>query len=106
VTKPVALGGESGRHSGTIAERIGEVNLVLNVSTSAGGSVRIELQDEMGKPIPGCALADCDEIVADSIERPVTWNDKADVSRLAGKPLRVRFQLKDADVFSMQFRTN
>jgi len=58
----------------------------------------------MGKPVPGYSLADCDEIFADSIELPVTWKGKSDVSRLAGKPLRVRFQLKDADVFAMRFR--
>ncbi len=31
--------------------------LVLNYSTSAGGSVRVEIQDESGQPIPGFSLA-------------------------------------------------
>ena len=33
--------------------------LVINFSTSAAGSVRVEIQDRDGQPIDGHALADC-----------------------------------------------
>jgi hypothetical protein len=77
--------------------------LTLNFSTSAAGSVRVEIQDPNGQPLPGFALADCEETFGDAIERPVAWRSGKDVSTLAGKPVRLRFALKDADVFSYRF---
>ena len=78
--------------------------LVLNVSTSAAGSVRVELQDEGGYPIAGYGLDDCPEIYGDDLERTVRWEGGGDVSALAGRPVRMRMVLKDADVYSFQFR--
>lgn len=77
--------------------------LELNVATSAAGSVRVELQDAAGKPLAGFALEDCDELFGDSLQRAVSWKGSQDVSGLAGKPVRVRFAIKDADVYALQF---
>ncbi|MEE3371518.1 MAG: hypothetical protein VX346_19455 [Planctomycetota bacterium] len=77
--------------------------LLLNFSTSAAGSARVEIQDEDGKPINGFSLAECPEIFGDSNARSVTWKRGADLSALAGKPVRLRFELKDADLYSFQF---
>ncbi len=77
--------------------------LVINYSTSAVGSVRVELQDADGKPEPGFTLADSIEIWGDEIERTVAWKSGHDVGRLAGRPVRVRFVMKDADLYSMRF---
>jgi hypothetical protein len=77
--------------------------LRINFSTSAAGSVRIEIQDESNRAAPGFALTDCEEIVGDSIARTVAWKGSSEVSRLAGKPVRLRFVMKDADVFAVQF---
>ena len=41
--------------------------------------------------------------VGDELDRRVTWNGNADVSPLAGQPVRLRFELKDADLFAMRF---
>jgi len=76
--------------------------LYLNVATSAAGSVRVEVQDEAGGPLPGFALGDCRAIVGNEIERAVEWNG-AGVGTLVGKTVRVRFVLKDADLYSMRF---
>lgn len=78
--------------------------LALNFSTSAAGSVRVEIQDIKGKPVSGFSLADCPPIFGDAIERPVAWNGGRDLKALAGKPVRLRFVLSDADVFAYQFR--
>jgi len=77
--------------------------LQLNLSTSAAGSVRVEIQDEAGKPINGFSLADCPEIFDDSLARIVEWGPDSDLGSLAGKPVRLRFVLKDADLYSLQF---
>lgn len=77
--------------------------LELNFATSAAGSVRIEIQDVDGKPLDGYALADCSEIFGDTIARTVAWKDGTDLSSLAGQPVRLLFELKDADVYSFRF---
>ena len=33
----------------------------------------------------------------------VTWKSGADVSALSGRPVRLRFELKDADLYSLRF---
>lgn len=78
--------------------------LVLNFATSAAGSIRVEIQEAAGKPIPGYSLADSAEVFGDSVERTVFWKSGSDVGKLAGKPLRLRFVLKDADLYSLRFR--
>ncbi len=78
--------------------------LWLNFSTSASGSIRIEIRTPDGKPVEGFALKDCPPIVGDAIDQQVRWKDNANVSALAGKPIRLVFELKDADLFSIQFR--
>lgn len=77
--------------------------LVLNFATSAAGSLAVELQDAAGQALPGFALADCSELFGDTLERTVTWKGGADVSALAGRPVRLRFVLKDAHVYSLRF---
>jgi len=78
-------------------------NLAINFSTSAAGRVRIEIQNSAGDPIKGFSLADCSDHFGDTVERIVHWTDGPDVSRLAGKPVRLRFVLQDADLYSFQF---
>jgi hypothetical protein len=78
--------------------------LVINYSTSAAGSIRVEIQNAEGKPIPSFTLAESEEIYGDELERIVAWNSGSDVSLLAGKPVRLRFVLKDADLYSIRFR--
>ncbi len=77
--------------------------LLLNYSTSAPGGVRVEVQDEAGKPLPGFTLADSVELIGDQIERAVRWKQGPDLQALAGKPVRLRLVMKDADVFALRF---
>ena len=78
--------------------------LVINYSTSAAGSIRVEIQDANGDPIPNFRLQDSPEIFGDAIEQTVTWEKGSAVSSLAGRPIRLRFVMKDADLYSMRFR--
>jgi len=88
VTKPLTFSGE---------------RLEINYRTSAAGSLRVEIQDADGKPLPGFTASDCQEIVGDEIERLVRWKAGPDVSALAGRPVRLRFVMKDADLYSLRF---
>ena len=77
---------------------------MVNYSTSAAGSLKVEVQTENGQPISGFSLADCPEIFGDHIERVVSWKQGSDLSALEGQAIRLRMVLQDADLFSMQFR--
>jgi hypothetical protein len=76
--------------------------LVLNYSTSAAGSVRVEIQDAQGSAIPGYALWDMDELFGDELDADVKWKSKRDLAALAGQPIRFRFVLHDADLFAIR----
>ncbi|MCE9589628.1 MAG: hypothetical protein K8S99_03795 [Planctomycetes bacterium] len=78
-------------------------SLLLNMATSAAGSVKLEIQDAQGKPIPGFALEDAAELVGDMIEKHAAWKTGTDVSALAGRPVRLRFVMRDADLYSIRF---
>ena len=78
-------------------------SLRLNYSTSAAGSVQVELQDENGRIVPGFALNDTKPVFGDELDAVVSWGKDSDLSRLAEKPVRLRFILKDADLFSLRF---
>ena len=43
------------------------------------------------------------KIIGDEISRIVAWKQSADVSRLAGGAVRLRFVMKDADLYAIQF---
>ncbi len=78
--------------------------LSLNFSSSAAGEVRVEIQDLEGRPLPGHALADCEPLFGDTVARSVSWTGGTDTGALAGKAVRLRFLLKDADVYSFRFQ--
>ncbi|MFM9136023.1 MAG: hypothetical protein ACKOT0_11455 [bacterium] len=88
VTKPLIFAGDA---------------LVVNFSTSAAGSLRVELQDAAGQPLPGFMAADCVALVGDAIERRVEWKNAPDLRATAGTPVRIRFELQDCDLYSFRF---
>jgi hypothetical protein len=78
--------------------------LSLNLSTSAAGSVRVEIQTPGGKAVPGYSLAESHPLYGDSLDLKAAWTGKdADVGELVGKSVRLRFRVEDADVFSYRF---
>jgi hypothetical protein len=99
----VRAGGEPGQMLTKPLRFVGD-DLFVNYSTSAGGSLKIEIQDMIGKPVPGYSLSDCKELVGDAIEQKVIWGKGKSLSAIAGKPVRLRMVLIDADLFALQFR--
>ena len=88
VTKPLKFSGDQ---------------LELNYSTAGAGQIRVELQDAGGNAIDGFSLQDCDPIKGDAIAGIATWNQRADLSGLAGTVVRVRFVMNEADLYSLRF---
>jgi len=74
--------------------------LVINYSTSAAGSVRVEILGGDGNK-----LGESPEIYGDEVEKVVEWkNPQFDLSSLAGQVVCLQFWLKDADLYSIRFR--
>jgi len=77
--------------------------LEINYSTSAATDIRVEIQDPSGSPIPGYALEDCPPMIGDKVQHITTWKSGSNVSALSDKPIRLRFVLCDADLYSFRF---
>ena len=80
--------------------------LRLNIDTGSMGTAFVEIRDARGKPIPGFALEDCEEVGGNFIDQAVYFKGDPDVSGLAGKPVRLYFKLTRAKLFAFQFTAN
>ena len=61
------------------------------------------VQDANGRPLPGLALEDCVELFGDEIDGVVRWDSGIKLSDLARQAVRLRFVMRDADVYSLRF---
>ncbi len=87
-----ANGGELLTKTLTFAGR----RLYLNYSTSAAGSVHVAVCDPDGQPLK--SLDSMKETFGDELNARVAY----DLSPLARRPVRLRFRLKDADLFAIR----
>lgn len=78
--------------------------LYLNFATSAAGYLKVEIQDTQGQPIPGFTLKDCQPIIGNEVDRKVTWKGAPSWQNLNDSPVRLHFEMADADLYSIQFR--
>ncbi len=89
ITKPFTFTGDS---------------LILNFSTSAAGFVKVEILDQQGKKIKDFELKNAKELIGNEINKVVTWNENPDLKLFNNKPVRLRFVMKDADIYSLRFK--
>jgi hypothetical protein len=80
--------------------------LVLNASTSAAGSLRVELLGPDGLPLQGFGLEDCMEMVGDAIEWEVRWRGDPPLEPHAGTPIRIRFVMTECDLYAFRFTSS
>lgn len=88
ITKPILFDGKE---------------LEINYSTSAAGFVKVEVLDADGKVISGFSKNEAREIIGNEIKKIVDWKSNQFLSSFTGKPIRLKFYLKDADLFSFKF---
>lgn len=75
--------------------------LRLNVNAK-GGRVRVALCDTNGQAYTGFGFGDCTPIEVDSTSVAVTWSGGS-ISGYAGTTVRLQFELRDAELYSLQF---
>ena len=76
--------------------------LSVNFATSAAGTIQIEVLDAGRQAFPGFQLSEFQTLIGNNTDQLAHWND-ASLKSLAGQTIRLRFILKDADLFAFQF---
>lgn len=70
-------------------------------ATNKKGELDVELIDESGKVIPGYSRKECNTLRGlDSTKKMVTWKNKNDIVSLKGKNIKVKFYLKQLDLYA------
>jgi len=64
------------------------------------GQLRAELTDESGNPIAPFTLDNCEVLSANSTLAQVRWSAGDDLTALAGRPVRIRFQLTNGALYA------
>ena len=78
-------------------------HLFLNTRVRKGGEIRIGLLDKHGTAIPDFSTAQCRPISGNGTHVAVQWQGGGNLATLAGKPLRMRVQMKDASLYAFRF---
>lgn len=97
---------DAGKERGEIVTRpltLTGHELVVNLAAPKG-ELRVEVQDEVGKPIPGFTHDDCVPAKGDGVCLPVRWRTNAELAKLSGRPVRLHFNLTQASLYSFQVR--
>ena len=76
--------------------------LEINAATKEDGSVVVDVLDAAGKSIS--TLGPSDKFEGDDLRHVVTWRGTKNIGDLAGKPVVLRFHLKNAELYSFAFR--
>jgi hypothetical protein len=76
--------------------------LELNLRSRRSGRVTVSVLDAAGKSIPG--FESSHPVHGDAIRREVTWPVDKSVAALASRPVCLRFELRDAELFSFALR--
>ncbi|MCX6619613.1 MAG: hypothetical protein NTY38_00750, partial [Acidobacteria bacterium] len=77
--------------------------LELNAQTGGGGFIRVEILNDRGQPVAGYSAGDAKRLVGNSLHHVASWNAGTGVEGLAGKPVRLRFIMRDAKLYAFQF---
>jgi len=75
--------------------------LYLNAATWRKGSIRAEVLTRDWQPIPGFTAREAREIQGDALDHPVTWSSNADLGKLLGEEVRLKFHMTRARIHAM-----
>jgi len=75
----------------------------LTLNAAARGAVRVAIMNEAGREIRGYTLPECDPVGTDSTNLVVSWKTNSNVGSLAGKVVRLKFEMKDAQLYAIEF---
>lgn len=76
--------------------------LVINGEV-AGGQIAVELLDEGDRPIEGFEAVSCVPFKGDSVRHEMAWKGGGDLAALSDKPVKLRFHMNRARLYSFAF---
>ena len=76
--------------------------LILNAECHEKGYIDVEVTDTQEKVLGNCTRAACDTFDSNNTAFTVTWNDDAKIP--VSGPLRLRFYMKNASLYSFRFK--
>jgi hypothetical protein len=77
--------------------------LVINAKVD-GGEIRVEAIDALGRVIKGFSKDECTPIRGDSVRHVVSWKGGPNCHPLQARPIKLRFYLKRASLYSFAFQ--
>jgi hypothetical protein len=86
----------------TKALPVNGTSLFVNGNAQAG-TLKAELLDTNGAVIPGYTLANSVPLQTDSVHAKLQWQGVTDLSGLAGRSVKIRFSVQNADLYSFWF---
>lgn len=84
ITKPLRLDGEK---------------FLLNYSTSSIGYIKVIVLDENQRDLAAFSANNSKKLVGDRIDQEINWGGES-IKKLKGKKVRLKFVLRDADLYS------
>ena len=80
---------------------VGEIETLTLNADADEGSIRVQILDEHGLPLPGFTYADCASMRHDGFAVPVEC--AGDFATLAGQPIQLEFYVTNARLFGFSF---
>lgn len=75
-------------------------NMLANFETATSGYVIVEILDEHGTAIPDFSGQNSLKILGDEIDKKIEWKNEKDLNKLLNKKVRIKFKLKDSNLYS------
>jgi len=91
----------AGRLTTRLLKFTGE-HLEINADAEKG-SIRVEILDAEGKPIPGYTKEDCITFARDEVHGIVEWKRGRHLRPLEGRPVRIVFHMETAKLYAFRF---
>jgi len=77
----------------------------VGVRACGGGSVRVEIQEANGRQVKGFTTEESAPLCCNSVRARAAWAGGNGMGRLAGRPVRLRFVMRDCRLYAFRFRT-
>ncbi|MCL5096478.1 MAG: hypothetical protein M1608_02880, partial [Candidatus Omnitrophica bacterium] len=74
----------------------------INAIVPPSGYIQVSVAVNDGEPVADRSFEDMDPIVGDNLAFPITWKGQAELNH-GGKPLTLRFRLRQAKLFGIEF---
>lgn len=81
-----------------------QANLYVGAGVSGPCEVRVEILEPTHHVMSGFGFEDCDPLSQGGLDQVVSWKGRRDLSKLAGKPIKLRFHFRNASLYAFQFK--